>query len=276
MKKQNESLFSEHFMVWKDGPETPSVVAESKDEKLSQSYFNLHEYMRFNYDKLNNMLSDQMTADPENEGLKRTKDMLDKVVFDPKYDPANVSIEDMKAVKDSVMSGSLERLYRELAPFARAMLMKDIDKSLGEVGPAYSMVKSGVIERISGFQERQSPGGLMVEPRIETLYEPKTRTTKIRMTDPTTGKIVYEKSHEHPFPNENPNLGSAWSEEAGSIEKIDDFEVMVHPKVEKVYDPESNSVTLKFFNPVRVRSMEEKQLLAYPFWVINLEAIPAK
>ena len=114
--------------------------------------------------------------------------------------------------------------------------------------------------------KRQVALELLKTPQIETVYDPKTRTTRIKMTDLTTGKVIYEELHTHPMPNKNQNLGTATSNEAGSIVRVYGVDVMTTPAVEQVYDPRKNTTTLSFSNPLGGK----------PFWVKKLEAVEVK
>lgn len=247
-------MFFEKNLVWKKGHEVPTSSEKPLDAARAQ-YFHLREYLRSNYAALDGRLAQKMTDNPGNEHYPRAKELLDQIAFDDRFDPSTISRKDLELVRGNVLGGDLELFHNELATLARGMIIDDVAESLAEVGTAYAMEQAGSIRPVEVM--------VMEAPQIETIYDPKTRTTIIRMTDLTTGRVIYEKSHEHPFPNENPNLGSAASMEAGSITKVYGVDVMATPAVEEIHDPRTNTVELRFTNPLGGK----------PFWVKKLEAV---
>lgn len=259
MKNRKENLFFEKFLVWKKSPEVPSSESESLEDARAQ-YFKLHEYLTSNYKALDKSISAKIEDSPEDEYLQSVKEMLDKVAFDEKFDPNNISKEDIELVRKSVLTGTLEFFHKELATLARGIIIENIGKILTKAGKAYSMETGGSV-RVVGAVE------VMESPQIETEYDRRTNSTRIIMTDPTTRKVIYNEMYKHPypFPNKSRNLGFASSNEAGSIVKIAGVDVMATPAVEEIYDPKSNTLTLKFSNPLNGMGVK-------PFWVTKLEA----
>lgn len=125
---KNKSIFAEKFLVWKEKIDVPTTSSDTL-EKARAQYFNLREYLRSNYEKLNITITDKIAKDP-NEYLYTVKKRLDQVAFDDKFDPRTISIEDLKSVRKSVLSGDLEFFYTELASLTRGMFSDEINDSL--------------------------------------------------------------------------------------------------------------------------------------------------
>lgn len=261
MKNHKENLFFENFLVWKKGPEVPTSAVDPL-EKAKAQYFKLREYLRSNYKALDGYISEEIAQNRDNEHDLKAKKMLDQVAFDEEFDPNNISEENLRLVAKNAISGYLEFVCfhtRELYDLGNS-IADSLSDPLAEPEWGFSMEKSGVVTTLNI--------AIMGTPEIVSAYDEKTKTTRIRMTDPATEKVIYEKSHGHPFLNKSPNLGPVARTEPGSFMKVGDitYNIMSTPAVEEVYDPETNTTTLKFSSPAGGK----------PFWTKELKAVKAE
>lgn len=112
MENRKISLFFEKFLIWKGkgGPESQSSSVDPLD-KARTEYFKLREYLRANYKKLDEKISDKIIANPSDKSLREAKGTLAEIAFDDRFDPNTISKEDMQLVAKAVSSGVLEHFY---------------------------------------------------------------------------------------------------------------------------------------------------------------------